>query len=288
MTEATNAFLPEGYEVPQSVSNYMKPKAGENKVRILASPIMGYLGWIEQLDEDGKEVRKPIRVRENEGFPPNLEVKDGKYFWALPVWNYAENRVQILELTQKTIIQSITNYAKDPDFGHPSGYDVVITRRGEKLNTEYSVIAKPPKPLGADIEAEWKAIRPTFDLTRLFDGGDPFDGDAPSKSESARAGEDRETTIKAIFATAKKLWPTISASPEPKETLKKKLVEELGVRIDSFGKATLPELNDAYLAMKSKESENFAEEAKASMDVVPDEPEDTGPLTDDDGNEIPF
>jgi hypothetical protein len=206
----------------------------------------------------------------------------------LPVWNYGENRVQVLELTQKTIISSITAYANDSDFGHPSGYDIVITRRGEKLNTEYSVIAKPPKDIDTQIKGEWEALQPTFDLERLFDGGDSFDIDAKRSQDKSRAGEDRETTIRAIFATAKKLWPTIAASPKQKETLKKNLRDQLGVTIASFKEATLEELNKAYLAMKNKESEMFTDEARQSLEPEPKGDTDAGPLTDENGEEIPF
>lgn len=48
------AFLPIGYEAPKSSNFYMKLQDGENKIRILTQPILGWEDWIEN---------KPFRYR---------------------------------------------------------------------------------------------------------------------------------------------------------------------------------------------------------------------------------
>ena len=60
-------FLPQDYEIPQDVGNYMKFEDGENKFRILDKPIIGWEGW--KTHSDGSH--KPVRKRMIESIPPN-------------------------------------------------------------------------------------------------------------------------------------------------------------------------------------------------------------------------
>lgn len=167
-----NTFLPASYEVPQKAGSYMKFLEGENKFRILASPILGYETWEDLPDGSRKPKRtpmdKPFSVNEVEGGDPN----NVKHFWAMPVYNYAEEKVQILEITQKGIQKSLRALAKDEDWGSPVSYDLVVTRTGQKLETEYQVQPKPAKALSSAIVEAYKAIN--IDLTALYRGDDPF------------------------------------------------------------------------------------------------------------------
>ena len=64
-------------------------------------------------------------------------------------------------------------YIADGDnWGDPNGYDIKISRKGEGLQTEYALKPMPPKPPtkeSADAFAEMAC-----DLTKMFDGEDPF------------------------------------------------------------------------------------------------------------------
>jgi hypothetical protein len=165
-----NNFLPKDYEVPAGKSNYMRFEIGENKFRILSSPILGYEGW--NTDKDGS--RKPIRHRVDEEFPID-EVDDPeqvKHFWAMPVWNYGAKMVQILEITQKGIQRTLRALAKDPEWGSPLGYDISIVRTGEGLNTEYETIPSPPKLVDKKIKEAYELRK--INLEALYDGEDPF------------------------------------------------------------------------------------------------------------------
>jgi hypothetical protein len=112
------SFINKDYEIPQAPSKYMrfeegKGEAGKNIFRILGSfedgtAIMGYEFWKTVIDENGKSTRKPVRRKMDESiFPDELEINDktgeiemAKHFWAVPVYNYKANCIQILELTQ--------------------------------------------------------------------------------------------------------------------------------------------------------------------------------------------
>lgn len=165
-----NEFLPGDYKAP--AGSFMKLVDGENTFRALSSAVIGWEYWN---NED-----KPVRLREEPiGTPADMRPsKDGKaekvkHFWAFAVWNYAADRVQILEITQSSIQSAITALVKNKKWGTPKAYDITITREGSGFDTEYTVMPNPHAPLDAKAEAALKA-RPV-NLEALFDGADPFD-----------------------------------------------------------------------------------------------------------------
>lgn len=163
-------FLPKQYEVPSSQGKYMKFKQGDNTFRILGEALLGYEDW----NKDNKPVRYPYTPEKR---PKPLDPKRPvKHFWAFPVWNYKEEAIQILEITQSGIQLSLHQLANDEAWGDPNQYDICVNKSGEGLDTEYSVIPRPPKPISDAIIKEYMAT--TIDLKQLLVGGDPFAGDA--------------------------------------------------------------------------------------------------------------
>jgi hypothetical protein len=157
-------FLPENYQAPKSSNNYMKLQDGENKIRILTAPILGWEDWAEN---------KPIRYRfDSKPSKSNDPKKPVRHFWAFIVWNYNEEKIQILQLTQATIRNNIEALDKDEDWGQPFFYDLKIIRKGEGVDTEYMVNPLPHKDLLPSIREEF-ASHPC-NLEALFDNGDPF------------------------------------------------------------------------------------------------------------------
>jgi hypothetical protein len=165
-------WLPDNYKVPTD-SKYMKFQSGENTFRVLSNPVTGWEWWTSEVVE-GKEVRRPNRAMEEAAIPVN-EIEDEqlpKHFWAFVVWNYADEKVQILEITQKSLQMKIQAYSKSKGWGDPKGYDLVVTRTGEKLATKYDLMAIPPAPISKEIEKKYKEM--TINLPALFTGDDPF------------------------------------------------------------------------------------------------------------------
>lgn len=168
-----NNFLPDNYEPPQANSGkYMKFVEGENRFRVLSSAIVGWEYWTE---EDGK--RRPIRVRVESEVP--TEVKNAtdsqqraKHFWAFVVYNVKEKEVQILEITQKSIMASIRALVESDDWGDPKEYDILVNRTGKELETEYSVVPTPKKPVDPGIIEYYKDLH--INLEALYSGEDPF------------------------------------------------------------------------------------------------------------------
>lgn len=157
-------FLPTSYEVPKAGGNYLKLQQGDNVIRILSTPIIGWEDW-----DDNKPVRFPYTAQKPAPIDPTRPVK---HFWAFVVWDYQDKRLKILEITQSTIQEVIKNLNDDTDWGSPLNYDINIKKTGEKMETKYSVIAKPPKQLDTEIIEAYAKTH--IDLNQLFSGGDPF------------------------------------------------------------------------------------------------------------------
>lgn len=144
-----NAFLPAGYQVPESQSSggiYAKLQPGENKFRILTPPITGWQYWTNQ--------DKCVRLRNECNYRPyNIRGANQygnpekvKHFWAMLIWNLATSSVQVLEITQVTIQQAIANLAVDEEWGDPRDYGIKIVKSGKDQATEYTVIPTRPTP----------------------------------------------------------------------------------------------------------------------------------------------
>lgn len=166
-------FLPTGYQAPKSNSGYMKLQDGENKFRILSQPILGWEDWLD---------KKPVRYRFDEKPARPVDPKKAvKHFWAMLVWNYLEEEIQILHITQASIRKSLEALCSDDDWGAPYFYDLKIVKSGDGMETEYSVNPIPHKQLAPAIQQKFMEKR--CNLEALFDNGDPFSKDNASFTE---------------------------------------------------------------------------------------------------------
>ncbi len=158
-------FLPSNYEAPKSNGQYMKFVDGDNRIRILSAPILGWEEWTQD--------KKPIRYRMDKK-PTVFAMPDRepKHFWTMIVWNYEVQKIQIFQLTQAGIRKSIESFSKDPEWGAPYGYDIKINKQGSELKTKYSVNPSPHKPVGQHVIDAFKAQ--PINLEALFDNKDPF------------------------------------------------------------------------------------------------------------------
>ena len=217
------SFIPSDYKEPVSSGSgkFLKiAKDQTSRVRILsATPVMGWEYWTAE--------NKPKRLHEMTETPHDLRRDaDGKqekpkFFWAVAVWNQDSECVQIWTITQSTIRKAIEAFCADPDYGDPSGYDLKVTRKGEKLDTEYTVIpgrAVPFENHAAIAEASainWKA---------WMCGEDPFTTPATS-SPSAPATTPNDW--------AKEFW-ALMKSAQYSEDQAKQVLMTVGA-IDSSG-----------------------------------------------------
>lgn len=158
----TNTFLPENYEIP--TKPFFKFETGKNLFRVLDSPIIGWQAW-----DDEKNVHR-FRMDNKPAKP--LGKQPVKHMWCLKVWNYKTNRVEVLEITQSSIQEAIKEISGNAKWGSPLGYDIEVTRTGEGINTEYTVV---PEPHTALTEAQELAFGDTYcNLEAMYEGKDPF------------------------------------------------------------------------------------------------------------------
>lgn len=185
------SFLPDNYEIPSSGGSYMKLEDGDNAIRILKSPVIGYETWIETVDKK----KAPVRIRMNETFknpPPRDKIR---HFWALLVWSYRDKASKVLILTQKSIQVAIKDYIENKKFGDPTTYDIHILRSGEGFDTEYRVQADPKEDLPQEILKALESLN--VHLENVYDNKDPFDNkvvvsqpDAPAPAPAATKDDD--------------------------------------------------------------------------------------------------
>lgn len=143
---------------------------GEKRLRFVAPGITGHQAWTD----DNKPIRwetKPEKLPAN--IKPDMKGNLGtRRFIAGLVYDYDAGDFKILEITQKPLMEQLFKFMKDSDYGDPIGYDVKISRSGEGLNTQYTLVAAPPRPLGKEIVEGLEQV--TCNLKALFDGDDPW------------------------------------------------------------------------------------------------------------------
>jgi hypothetical protein len=151
-------------------------------------PLEFYEGWAEN-PADGKA--KPFRFDFEPG-PDDMALAFGdftrrmnregtgpeavKFALALPVYNFDASQVQILQLSQKSLIRELDAVSQMEDYSDILAIDFQLGKTGSGLSTEYKLTPVPRKR-GADkaITEAWEESRAAgFDLSRLLSGEDPF------------------------------------------------------------------------------------------------------------------
>lgn len=151
---------------------YFKPEAGQNKILILAAAVQGYQYWTNGgtvvRQEDVFEETPDIRVRKEDDGTEKAE--NQQFFWALPVYNFKTEGVEVWQVTQKGIREDLAALQANEDWGDPTGkYSITIKKEGEGLKTKYNVTPNPAEKDKAVIESALKAYQASpIDLKDMF------------------------------------------------------------------------------------------------------------------------
>lgn len=156
-------FVPTDYKQPSTGGNYAKIEKGENKFRILSKPIFGWVAW-----KDKKPHRFPFSKKPEGKFDDPV-----RHFWAMIVWNYKTEAIQVLELTQATIHSALIDLSRSEEWGSPTSYDIKIVKSGEDKNTKYTVLPNPKKPIPDSIKQA--ALDKPILLDLMLQDKDPFE-----------------------------------------------------------------------------------------------------------------
>jgi hypothetical protein len=192
---------PDNYEVPKSETRYMNFKTpGKYTFRILQAPIFGWQGW-KLIDGKNTPFRFPMDQKPTDA----SSFKDGKltHFWAMPVFNFNDGKVEVLELTQKSLQEAIETYARS-EWGSPLGYNLTVTREGTgRDDTKYSAINGPKSELTPEAAQAWADVQAAgFDITELYRGGEPFEPSTAAETPAQAAPAQVEPEITEPVDTA--------------------------------------------------------------------------------------
>jgi hypothetical protein len=191
-----NSFLDENYEVPTSGGGYTKLEMGENRMRILSSPVLMWVEWRE-----GSVSRHPFTTKEDKPKVGPGEKDSVKHAWGLKIWNYNTGKIEVFELDKQNVITALTAYSKDKDWGHPKKYDIVIKKEGSGMKTEYSLITKPHSEATDEIYEAY--TENPIDLSKLLINESPFmsstgTAEAPAKAPAKEVTAENWTKGDAI------------------------------------------------------------------------------------------
>lgn len=143
--QLTESFRNEdGPKVP-----FMKLQLGKNVIRVASNPSKIFQHWEKTFDG---RLRKVTCIGKecplcNIGHQPAARYQ----LKVLDKLDPDDPQPKVLE-TGAAVIRQISNYANDPDYGDPTGYDLKIQKEGLGRETRYSVTASPKKKPLSDRE----------------------------------------------------------------------------------------------------------------------------------------
>lgn len=183
IAENRGEFLPPAYQVPDKSRQFMKLTPGDNLIRVLSAPLLGFVVFTEE--------KKPLRRHIEEGDFSIVDLEEAKakrnedgdfegskHFWVMLVWDYASQAPKILEITQISVLKPLYALANDEDWGDLRDFDININRVGTgKNDTEFSVTPKPHKELLPEIQEVMKELEENgfLDLNAIWKGEYPFE-----------------------------------------------------------------------------------------------------------------
>jgi len=111
--------------------------------------------------------------REGRGGPGTADVK---FAIAVPVYNYESGKLQVLQITQKSILKELDQISQMEDYENLLQWDFTVSKKGSGLLTEYTLRPVPRKKGSQEhIDAAWlEAKSEGFDISRLLTGTNPF------------------------------------------------------------------------------------------------------------------
>lgn len=190
------SILPTGYKVPELPSKYMKFEFGENAFRILSMAIVGWEYWLEVPTDGGQTGRKPYRVKTYEDVPEEVKQatdrdRKARPFMAFKVFNYTDQAIQILELTQKSLMRGLQALDESTRWGDVRKYDLTVNKSktgNNPTDVDYSIMPNPISDVDPEIVKLDKATYVNLDA--LWTGDDPFSQETANGRLTDQAIED--------------------------------------------------------------------------------------------------
>jgi hypothetical protein len=186
---STNPFSTD-YKSPLQSSKYFKMQdEGAYLLRIITpkEQVVSYFSEFIDTYEGKKKVNAPDK---GDGVIPIGESEQGfKLRWAVSVLNQETKQVQVWEITQVSIRDFLFAIAKGKIKNDWTKFDIQVTKKGQKMETTYTLIAGDTSPLSKEDQA---IIAETpVNLEALVEGKDPFEVvEEKPKADTQKADED--------------------------------------------------------------------------------------------------
>lgn len=121
----------------KEAAKFIKLQPGDNRVRVVAKPVVVDIHWEKGVDGSTKKVVCP-----GPGCPICKAGHTPQLRYQVLVIDRADGEVKVLEGGPR-IFGAIRDYAMDPDYGDPTKYDLKIKKEGQGRETKYTVMAAP-------------------------------------------------------------------------------------------------------------------------------------------------
>jgi len=111
--------------------------------------------------------------REGRGGPGTADIK---FCIAAPIFNFEAGSVQVMSISQKSILRELDAISQEEDYANLLEWDFTLSKKGSGLTTEYKLRPAPRKKgTDATLTAAWEEVKAAgFDIARLLTGGNPF------------------------------------------------------------------------------------------------------------------
>lgn len=140
-------------------------------------------------------------ARETDWSHPDRPKIEGTYvkpkpFLAWVASSAKRGRLEVLFIQQKSLREQLTEVLKEEeDFTWTdeglANFSIKITRKGVKLETTYSILAKI-RPASEKIKQQWEEQKESIWLANFFEGKDPFDGKQVEDKGLPAGGVDKQ------------------------------------------------------------------------------------------------
>jgi hypothetical protein len=99
-----------------------------------------------------------------------------KFAMAVPIYNYDLERIQVLQLSQKSLQRELNKISQMEDYENLLEWDFVLTKEATVSPDMYGLRPAPRRgESNRKIDKAWNAaLEAGFDISRLFTGGNPF------------------------------------------------------------------------------------------------------------------
>lgn len=131
---SSNQLSSSKYEQQESI-DYFKIQEGNNILRIVGKPSKVEIHWEDTTDGGKRKIVCP-----GAGCPICAKGSRPKSRYECKVLDRRDGAVKMMDVGN-SVISQIQAYAKDPDWGDPTKYDIKIERTGKGIDTRYNVMA---------------------------------------------------------------------------------------------------------------------------------------------------